>query len=665
MGLLSTIGAASARAYGFTRSAIAAAVDAYFNRVTLLLPGNGTNGAQNNTFLDSSTNNFTITRNGNTTQGTFSPFSQTGWGNYFSSGNYISVASNAAFAYGTGAITIEFWHYSTTSPTSAVEVFVSNGSNNLNIQRSSGGFYNVYDGTDRVSTTTVTSNQWNHVAFVRQSGGQTNLYVNGTSVLSWTSSVNYGNDTFVIAGSGSFPFPGYISNMRVLKGTAQYTSSFTPPTSSLTAVTNTSLLTCQSNRFVDNSASPLTLTITGSPSVQAFSPFAPAAAYSAATHGGSGYFDGTGDYLTASNVTALNLYNTTNTVECWIYPNSFSTNLQIYGTDFDGTYYTVWSINSTTGYPLYQSRNGTVVTGSSGLRLNQWNHVVWGRSGTTVSIWVNGSRVANSTITTEDGWGTGLITIGRWNATDRMNGYLSGLRVVKGTDVYGVSNTTITVPTAPPTAITNTQLLLNFTNGGIIDATGKNDLETVGNAQISTTQSKFGGSSMYFDGTGDYAIVPASVLQNLGASDFTIEGWFYFTTTASAQNLLGTFAASPNRGWFFYFDTSLKMTFSYSTTGSNTTDAGFGYTPSTNTWVHMALVRSGADLKFYANGTQQGSTHNIGTSVIYANTQPLYVGERGSSTGGAFNGYIDDLRITRYARYTTTFTAPTAALPLQ
>ena len=49
--------------------------DSYFNLVSLLLPGNGTNGAQNNTFLDSSTNNFTVTRNGNTTQGTFSPFS--------------------------------------------------------------------------------------------------------------------------------------------------------------------------------------------------------------------------------------------------------------------------------------------------------------------------------------------------------------------------------------------------------------------------------------------------------------------------------------------------------------------------------------------------------------------------------------------------------------
>ncbi len=107
MGLLSTLGAASARAYGFTRSAIAAAVDAYFNRVTLLLPGNGTNGAQNNTFLDSSTNNFTITRNGNTTQGTFSPFSQTGWSNYFS-GGYFTVPASSAFSF-PGDFTVECW----------------------------------------------------------------------------------------------------------------------------------------------------------------------------------------------------------------------------------------------------------------------------------------------------------------------------------------------------------------------------------------------------------------------------------------------------------------------------------------------------------------------------------------------------------------------------
>jgi hypothetical protein len=74
--------------------------DPYFNQTTLMLHGNGTNAAQNNTFLDSSTNNFTITRNGNTTQGTFTPFSQTGWSNYFgsSTSDGITFASNAAFS---------------------------------------------------------------------------------------------------------------------------------------------------------------------------------------------------------------------------------------------------------------------------------------------------------------------------------------------------------------------------------------------------------------------------------------------------------------------------------------------------------------------------------------------------------------------------------------
>jgi hypothetical protein len=319
--------------------------DPYFEYTTLLLPGNGTNGAQNNTFLDGSTNNFTITRNGNTTQGTFSPFSQTGWGNYFDGdGDYFTATANAAYTLGTNDHTIECWFYldgtqqssstifayasgSTNTSTNSYFFSVGNTSGNLLLGNGSGGW-----GVN-ISFTTPSKNTWHHLAIVRN-GNVFTLYIDGVSTgTPATYSANIASQSsfpFEIGGQvtgtgtlGSTAFKGYISNFRVVNGTAVYTSAFTPPTSSLTAITNTVLLTCQSNRFIDNSSNNFTITRNGDTRVVAFSPFNPSASWSAATYGGSGYFDGNGDYLTVSGGLPSG-QGTAFTLECWVYVTSLA-----------------------------------------------------------------------------------------------------------------------------------------------------------------------------------------------------------------------------------------------------------------------------------------------------------------------------------------------------
>ena len=675
MPVLSTLGAAIANVYGFTSGLIK---DQYFNLVSLLLPGNGTNGAQNNTFLDSGTANsgsgFTITRNGNTTQGTFSPFSQTGWSNYFGSSTAnIIFASDASFGVGTGNFSVELSvNFNAWTGNQVLFLTGTSVASGITLDKpSSGNTLRFADPNGIIISYSWTPNigQWYNIAVVRAGTGtnQTTLYIDGTAVATGTSSASIPAYTAMVGGinyASPYNTQGYISNLRF----SNVARTISNPTSFFTSDANTLLLTCRSNRFVDISGTPKTISqINGTTSVTPFSPFAPTSSYSAAAVGGSGYFDGSGDFLTTPNVTALNLYNTTNTVECWIYPLSLATNLQIYGTDFDSTYYTIWFINSTTGYPAYQSRNGTVITASSGITLNQWNHVVWGRSGTTMSIWINGTRFANGTISVEDQWGTGLITIGRFNGADRMNGYLSGLRVVKGTDVYGVSNTSITVPTSPSTAITNTSLLLNFTNAGVVDATAKNVLETVGNAQISTAQSKWGGGSMYFDGTDDRLSNnnAANPLYAFRTGDFTIEAWVYplvntgergwIQTSDTAGGLKTTYAtgivviygASPN----FYWSVNVG-----GTTISTTTSVV------TNAWTHIAVTRASGSVRVYINGTlAAGPTSATGDLT----GQYICVGGYYSTTY-LWNGYVDDLRVTNYARYTgASLTVPSAPFPLQ
>jgi len=640
--------------------------DPYFEYTTLLLPGNGTNNGNNNTFLDSSSNNYTFTRFGNPTQGTFSPFSPTGWSNYFDgTGDYLSFPSNAAFAFGTGDITIECWFYQTSRSTT--QTLFSNGNDTLNLYINTSGVFGIYDGSVRNSSQTVPLNSWNHFAYVRSSG-TAKAYFNGTEVLSFSSSTNYSTTSARIGlnnGVGASDYTaGYISNLRVVKGTAVYTSAFTPPTASLTAITNTSLLTCQSNRFIDNSTNNLTVTRNGDTSVQSFSPFNPAGPYSSATYGGSGYFDGTGDYLSTSPITiGTNAY----TFETWAYFNSVSGQNGVINAfnNSDGSKFAL-RLTRFTGAD-YLVLLESYPTGSTGWVFPQWvakqwyHYVVVRNASNQTTCWVNGVRstsgiltnaVASANYAPIDGV---QVASGPGNSID---GYLSGTRLVIGSALYDVNSPTISVPTSPPTNIANTSLLLNYTNGQISDATSKNNLETIGDAKISTAQSKFGGSSMYFDGTGDWLTIPNSQNFVFGSGDWTVELWVRPASTSRQGFVTLENSAGTNVPWEVGINASGKFRVLVQTSAGQVVIDG-STTPTINTWYHIAAVRNGSTVTLYVNGVSE-ATGNVSTNALVSETAPVYVGTY--NYGFPLNGYIDDLRITKgIARYTTNFTPPTTA----
>lgn len=657
------------------KTAIATAVDEYFNRVTLLLNTSSTNGAQNNTFLDSSTNNFTITRNGNTTQGTFTPFSQTGWSNYFSASPFLSVASNTAFDFGSGDATQEMWIYPTAaSQTGGLFDKRSTGSNysqfpQITIESGVLKVYVSYTGSSwavQITGATPTPNTWTHIALVR-SGNTWTLYVNGAvsgTPVTASGSVYASSNSLCIgaaATDGGNPYTGYISNVRIVKGTAVYTSTFTPSTTPLTAISGTSLLTCQSNRFLDASSNAFAITLNGTPSVQAFSPFAPTAAYDTAVVGGSGYFDGSGDYLVTPSNAAVSstLLASDFTIECWLYL-----------TTYPGGGAPIWtnSTSNSDGFSsVYVTSSGTVALGKVGVNevastatvvRNAWNHVATVRSGATVYLYLNGAQIASGAASTYLNTSTAKpLQIGQSNQSSPSNltGYISGYRAVSSALYTG---STYTIPTSVPTAISGTTLLLNFTNSGIFDSTAKNVLETVGNAQVSTTQAKWGTTSMYFDGTGDVLKAPYTPNIDFGTGDFTIECWVYTTNVSPgySQTVLARWGASGGTVWIVQIQNGGTYRI---VTGAG---AWTGGSVSANTWTHLAITRSGSSLRVFTNGTLS-STNTDTTSL--SGTQVLSVGAQ-SDVNDPFIGYIDDVRITKgYARYTATFTPPAAAFPLQ
>ena len=215
------------------------------------------------------------------------------------------------------------------------------------------------------------------------------------------------------------------------------------------------------------------------------------------------------------------------------------------------------------------------------------------------------------------------------------------------------------VPNDPNFAFNSLLLHGNGTNGStvITDSSGSPKTVTaVGNAQISTAQSKFGGSSMLFDGTGDRLTTPSDSALTFGSNNFTVEAWAYEIVRPTFPTIIEIGAHLGVSGIIFLTNNGGNLAGVYS-------GGFFAMTPtgSLTAWNHYAWVRSGNFIQTYVNGVG-------GTAASFTNNLTSTTVTIGSQSGGGvnydFNGYIDDLRVTKgVARYTSNFTPPTLPFP--
>jgi hypothetical protein len=634
---------------------------------TLLLTAVG--ASDNSNVTDSSTNNHTVAAYGDAFANTFSPYRAGGYSMYFdgSGSDWVKSDTHADFGFGTDDFTIECWYYPVSKLQSYPRIwnfgpFWQNSQSLAFVDRHNDNntvlTLNSWTAGEILrSTTTIENSKWYHLT-VERSGTTITLYVNGVSEDTYdagtsefiTSSPSYVTIGNVSDGSNLYEsaLQGNIKDFRYVKGTAVYGANFTPPTQPLTEVTNTKLLTAQGLQISDVSANNHSMSKTGDVLFLPTSPY-DYSEYNSTSHGGSVYFDGSGDYL---DLDFAAIGTSDYTIECWIYVTSSSSNELI--CDFRPT----GSDNSTGIWMYLSSSNKLVVgtggavyiTGTSAYPDNQWVHVSVQRVGGLLTLYGNGilqgtkSNVSTNLTSTDMRVGTNRT------AASVYHGYISDFKLVKSAlrvDANGSHLPYFDLPTEPSDS-TGTEIHIKGTDASIIDKTQNKTILTLeGNTTGSTTQVKFANSkSIYFDGNGDY-ITAAANSSILGDGDFTVETWIYANSIDSAYRCICSQGGGGNSFRMFLKGTQIQVWRGASPM--------IDYENSTvgNTWYHIAY----SDDTLYVNGQ---SVTTIPTPGFDRTLTSISIG---GNDNGSINGYMADFRITNgLARYTANFTPPTSSL---
>lgn len=653
----------------------------------LTLQYNG--GATNNGFVDQSNANNIITRSGNATQGTFSPYSQNGWSQFFNgSTDYITIPSTTT-NFGTGAWTIELSFYITSLSSACVLFDTRNsGAGNNGVQGSvlaDGSLY-WFEGSSSsiivLGAGTITPGKWYHLAFVRTSTAASGctLYIDGVSRGTGTSSQNHAGYTTYIGRNAAATqdyMKGYISNFRIAKSAIVPISG--GPKNLVSATETTQFLSAISNRFVDSSAYNNTMTLAGTPSIQAFSPFGGVtslpASYSCKLNTGDAegavYFADSTNLRIGTSAFTIELWAN---ISQWVNGSAIIATKRAYNATGTGSWILYVGTNGAVAFDQLQTPATIVTTAAGAVTTNAWYHIAVTRdSSNTVRIYVNGVNSGTTAPTsTFDFSSTEVLYVGKNNdsANYKFIGHMSNFRLVIGTALYtGASN--ITVPTSPLTAISNTKLLTYHSNTisdgssynfspvivgpTIIAPKSFNPFGTTNTTGISYTPAVNGGS-MYFDGTGDKLTIANYPGLAFGTNDFTIQAWFY-TNIASTEQVVMTNGWASYAPWLIRINTTNQLMLNMSLDGGSwTVNEQVLGTVTTGQWYHVAVTRTSGTLRAFFNGVQSYTTSLA--SSLYNGSQALTVGGR-SDTTVPFNGYLSDCQlINGSSLYSANFVPP-------
>jgi hypothetical protein len=246
-----------------------------------------------------------------------------------------------------------------------------------------------------------------------------------------------------------------------------------------------------------------------------------------------------------------------------------------------------------------------------------------------------------------------------------MNGYISNLRLTK--EVMYSGNTA--APTSPAKLTANTILMMNFDTGAIIDYTTRHNIVTVGDARVlhaptrantdwNDYRNRYTNTAIYFDGTGDYLTIPATLSETeiLATGDWCIEFWVNREVSGVQHTIYDQRSATTQVVPHIYISTGNSIVYYV-----NGADRIVSNTITSNTWYNVVIERYSGNTSMYLNGTRTGGIY-ADTNVYVLNNNLIGAA---ASVGTPFRGYLQDLRITQTSRYGANLTSQiTQSYPL-